>query len=578
MSTNQKFSRQVRNGKVVYVPATPRTPTQSAHSQTSRPLVKLRSSLNLLLLAGIATTVVGLTWLSYQVITDPDVAFWLNQYLPTAKGKQTAAHQPRTLKQILKRLQDQKQSPGKPIVLAADGNANSPLTMTKDILIPLYGKNCAQRPCQQIHSLQVYRSLKLPSLLRLFQGKRYYRLLDRMRVRGPAEQQLVSLARNPRLATGSTRPLNLSRVEVYNPAPKPGAWLRLTGLRSEGSATATYGQVLYFHPDEARLVLMLNWASPSGEYPQWRQVTGDPQPELVVKQTVGLEPQYAVYWLHPSPTGDLQVEHISLAKPAFADPGYTQSLLLARNGLWSPAQKRLLAVKKQQSHRWSPKAQAQLDYINLHAAVAKSQSQQISASRVQTIVARLVNGEWSAALKLFQSPQTDPVEVRALLAADPGRLFARIEASLKVNPKNQDAIAWGTLMRHVQDDPKTALVWAQQRTGKNKASFEAIKKLVKRLDQPRYTPKETPTKLTAPKVKPPVPPSPKVQPSPNAKPQPTPSSGAQRSSPVSPPETPQPALVPEQTAQPEPSPPPELAPVPAEETPTESLERQGLLE
>lgn len=567
MSTNQKFSRQVRNGKVVYVPTALRTSTQSARSQSPRLLVKLRSSLNLLLLAGITTTVVGLAWLSYQVITDPDVAFWLNQYLPTTKGKQTAAHQPRTLQQILKRLQDQKQSPGKPIVLAADSNANSPLTATKDILIPTYNKSCAQRPCQQLQSLQVYRSLKLPSLLRLFQGKRYYRLLDRMTVRGPTEEQLVSLARNPRLVTGSTQPLNLSRVEVYNPAPKPGAWLRLTGLRSEGSATATYGQVLYFHPDEARLVLMLNWASPSGESPQWRQVTGDQRPELVVKQTVGLEPQYAVYWLHPAPTGDLQVEHISLSKPAFADPGYTQSLLLARSGLWSPAQKRLLTVKKQQSRRWSPKAQAQLDYINLHAAIAKSQAQQISASRVQTIVARLVNGEWSAALKFFQSPQTDPVEVRALLAADPGRLFARVEAFLKVNPKNQDAIAWGTLMRHVQDDPKTALVWAQQRTGKNKAALETIKKLVKRLDQPRYTPKEAPAKPKpqpdVPKVKPLVQPSPKVVP-PKAKP-----SGAQLSSPVPSPVAPKPAPVPEQTVQPESSLPPELAPVPPEEAPGE---------
>lgn len=567
MSTNQKFSRQVRNGKVVYVPTAPHTPTQSARAQSPRLLAKLRSSLNLLLLAGITTTVVGLAWLSYQVITDPDVAFWLNQYLPTTKGKQTAAHQPRTLQQILKRLQDQKQSPGKPIVLAADGNANSPLTATKDILIPTYNKSCAQRPCQQLQSLQVYRSLKLPSLLRLFQGKRYYRLLDRMTVHGPMEEQLVSLARNPRLVTGATRPLNLSRVEVYNPAPKPGAWLRLMGLRSEGSATATYGQVLYFHPDEARLVLMLNWASPSGESPQWRQVTGDQRPELVVKQTVGLEPQYAVYWLHPAPTGDLQVEHISLAKPAFADPGYTQSLLLARSGLWSPAQKRLLTVKKQQSRRWSPKAQAQLDYINLHAAIAKSQAQQISASRVQTIVARLVNGEWSAALKFFQSPQTDPVEVRALLAADPGRLFARVEAFLKVNPKNQDAIAWGTLMRHVQDDPKTALVWAQQRTGKNKAALETIKKLVKRLDQPRYTPKEAPAKPKPQpdvlKVKPPVQPSPKVVP-PKAKP-----SGAQLSSPVPLPVAPKPAPVPEQTVQPESSLPPELAPVPPEEAPGE---------
>ncbi|WP_299493097.1 hypothetical protein [Acaryochloris sp. IP29b_bin.137] len=575
MSTNQKFSRQVRNGKVVYVPATPRTPIKPARSQPPRSLHKLRSSLNLLLLAGTTITVVGLAWLSYQVITDPDVAFWLNQYLPTSKGTQTAAHQPRTLQQILKRLQDQKRLPGKPIVLAADGDANSPLTATKDILIPVYNQSCSQRPCQQIQALQVYRSLKLPSLLRLFQGKRYYRLLDRMAVRGPTAEKLANLARNPRLVTGSTRPLHLSRLEVYHPAPKPGSWLRLTGLRSEGSATATYGQILYFHPDEARLVLMLNWASPSGEYPRWRQVTGDPQPELVVKQTVGLEPQFAVYRLHRAPTGDLQMEPISLAKPAFADQGYTQSLLLARSGLWSPAQKKLLVVKKQQPRRWSPKAQAQLDYINLHAAVAQAQSQQILASQVQTIVARLVNGEWSAALTLFQSPQTDPAEVRVLLAADPGRLSARVDAFLGVNPKDQAAIAWGTLIRHVQDDPKTALAWAQQRTKKNKASLETIKKLVKRLDQPRYTPKESPKPPPSVHNQPVKPPAKKIAPQ---KAQP---SGAQLSSPVSSPPS-EPKLVPDQpepsekivqpeseTAPPPTAPPTVPAPTPSVEPPEE---------
>lgn len=493
MNTNLKFSRQVRSGKVIYVSEKSFTPTDSAHSQSTQPLKKIWSSLNLLLLAGMTTTVVGLTWLSYQVITDPDVAFWLNQYLPTSQGKQAAANQPRTLQQILKGLQRQEQSPGKPIVLASDTDVRTPLKTTKDILVPIYDKSCSEPSCRKIQHLHVYRSLKLPSPLRIFQGKRYYRLLDRIAIQGPTEATLVNLARNPRLVTGSTRPMNLSRVEVYNPAPKPGSWLRLTGLRREGNATSAYGQMLYFHPSKARLVLMLNWASPSGQYPQWQQVTGDQKPELVVKKTVGLEPKFAVYRLQPSSKGSLKLENISLGKPAFADQGYSQSLSLARSGLWSQAKKHLLAVKETQPQHWSANAQAQLDYINLHAAVTQSQVKQTSASRVQTLVARLINGEWNTALKLFQSPETDPADIRALLAADPGRLLVRVDAFLRVNPKDKDAISWGALIRYMQYGPTTAMVWTQQQTGNNKAALHKVKKLLKRLNQPQHALQKAPS-------------------------------------------------------------------------------------
>ncbi len=510
MSTKHNLSRQIRNGKVVYVQATPHSAAKATLVRSSPTRFFAIGKIGAgLLLAAMAMGVLGVSWLSYQVVIDPDVAFWLNQYVPASKSsKRSAVHQPRTLEQILQRLKEDGQFPGKPIVLATDA-AKSPLLATQDLLIPIYDKDCSEISCQRMQALHVYRSLKLPALLRLFQGKRYYRSLDRFALKGVKESTLATLANNPRLVTGANRLLPLSRIETYRPAPKPGAWLRLTGLRTEGSATAIYGQIMYYHPDESRLVLMLNWASPAGEFPRWQQVTGDQRPELVVTQTVGLEPQFAVYQMHPAPTGDLQIERISLVKPAFDHQAYTQSLLLARSGLWSPAQKKLVAVKQNQPQQWSTQAQAQLDFINLHAKVAQSQAKQTSASTVQTIVARLVNGEWQSALKVFQAPSTDPVEVRELLLADPGRLSSRVDAFLAVNPKDMNAIAWGTMIRHVQDEPKAALVWAQQRTGKNKAAVQRIQALLKRLDRPRYTPKERPPKV------------PKPQPSPKANPRPS---------------------------------------------------------
>ena len=35
---------------------------------------------------------------------------------------------------------------------------------------------------------------------------------------------------------------------------------------------------------------MLSWTSPNGQLPKWQQVTGGGAKELVIDQTVGLEP------------------------------------------------------------------------------------------------------------------------------------------------------------------------------------------------------------------------------------------------------------------------------------------------
>lgn len=505
MSVHRKLIREIRNGKVVYVFQTPRPSLKSlplpSPSTRSHLGSKLWSNLTPLLLLGMTTTIVGLAWFSVQVIIDPDVAFWLNQFLPTTTPpQQTAAYQPQTLEQILKRLRDQSQPPGQPIVLATGQDVQRHLSTATDILIPIYDRDCLNLSCQRIQALYVYRSLRLPALLRALQRRRYYRLIDQVIVKEPTESELVSLMGHSQWIAGTSQPLSLSQLERYYPAPQPGAWLRLIGLRTQGNATATYGQVMYFHPDEARLILMLNWGSPKGAVPQWQQVTGDRQPELVVDQTVGLEPQIVVYRLHLSPRGDLQMEKISLARPAFADPVYARSLLLARSGLWTSALKQLQLIKQSQRWRWSAKAQAQLDVINLHAQVAQAQAKQTSASTVQTIVALLVNGEWKSALGVFQSPDTDPAEVRELLLADSGRLSSRVETFLEFYPQDQDAIAWGAMIRHLQDNSQPALAWAQQKMGKNKAALQSIQTLLKRLDQPTLTPKEPLPKVPKPQV------------------------------------------------------------------------------
>ena len=308
MSRKQEFSREIRNGKVVYVPRArsprSRVATQSQASQASEPSEPSEPSvvppsrrggcLAFGVIMGLGATMAGLIWLGIEFMVNPDVAFWLGQFLPQASTSPlTTSEQPQTLSQIRQHLQRRRQVPGKPVVLAADFNFNSPLRAATDVLIPISSSSCPDASCpQQITQLQVYRSLQLPYLIRLFQGKRYYRLLHQLKVQGPAESELRRLSRNPDVVSGSNHPLPLTRIERYEPAPKPGVWLRLTGLQSEGSVAAAFGQVLYFDANEARLSLMLTWLSPNGVLPAWQQVTGEGNPELVVDESVGLEPAF----------------------------------------------------------------------------------------------------------------------------------------------------------------------------------------------------------------------------------------------------------------------------------------------
>ena len=247
--------------------------------------------------------------------------FCSTSFLP---GSSALSHsgqaQPQSLSQILKTIRRSGQVPGRPLVLAADASS-MPLMAVKDVLVPISRQTCGSETasCQSLTELRVYRSLQLPYLLRLFQSTHYYRLLDHSVVEGPVASRLNIQARRPRRLTHSQQPLPLTRIERYHPAPQPGVWLQLSGLRPEGNTTTTYGQILYFHRHQARLQLILNWASPTGESPAWQQVTGDGQPELVVNQSVGLDPQFAVYQLKTASSGASQVYAISLAEPVFAE-------------------------------------------------------------------------------------------------------------------------------------------------------------------------------------------------------------------------------------------------------------------
>lgn len=506
MSEKNKFLRRVQNGKVVYVPqpSAALKPSAPVRRSTRRPQPPLSLTFGPWLATGVllsvGTALAAIIWLSWLALSNPDAAFWLSRFLPVSEPTDTSqADRPRTLEQIQRRLNTADQLPGTPIILTADFSLRSPLKAANDFLIPISSKSCRGSTCPKLSELRVYRSLQLPYPLRLFQGERYYHLLDRVTVEGPTEAELIKLVQHSDLVSRS-HPLPLTHLQQYTSAPQSGVWLRLSGLNTSGSSTSAYGQLFYFHPEKGYLGLMLNWASPKGAFPVWQQVIEGGEPELLIDQSVGLEPQFAVYEVQTAPTGTLQLRPIQLSRPAFKHPVYTQSLVLAQKGLWKPALNLLLTVKKAQPQKWSPQAQAQLTLIERHAKVTEARARASSASPVQKILAHIVNGSWQTARVVFEDQKTRPEDVRAMLRADSGRLRERVNATLAVQPRQKDAIVWGAMLTHVQRGPSAALDWTRQKAPGDRTLLKKVQTLLERLET-RAIP-QTPSPFDAAKRKP----------------------------------------------------------------------------
>jgi hypothetical protein len=233
--------------------------------------------------------------------------------------------------------------------------------------------------------------------------------------------------------------------------------------------------------------------------PQWQQVIDNNTfPELVVNQTVGAEPQYAVYQLQMVNGAAHQLQPITLTEPAFLNDTYTDALTLARSGLWTPALTRLKQVKQDNPKQWSSMAQAQLDYIQLHARITQAQAEQPSASSIQRILGYLVNGSWSPALDVLQSDRAVRPELREMLLSDSGRLANRINTALKITPGDTNIIAWGAMLRLIDSSEAQAIAWAQQQSHGNPATLAKVKPLLKQLDRPEALPAEPKTSAKSP--------------------------------------------------------------------------------
>ncbi|WP_066424606.1 hypothetical protein [Anabaena sp. 4-3] len=445
---------------------------------------KLSSIIAIAILLTGAGLVLSFSWVGVMLIFNPQEVVWLNSFLPEwAKIDLNHSEHPQTLQQIRDSLTNQQQIIGE--IIALDDEKNS-------FLLPVLRQrpNC-QSDCQEVVELRVYH---LEDLSYKAQPEKFYRLTEQLPITGLEESfVLAPLADSTSENQEFTDLLPLTEIQRYEgKTPGKGVWFYLQGKRQQGTHAIAYGYIVYYNPDRANLQQMLSWTSPNGQLPKWQQVTGGGEQELIVDQTVGLEPQLQVYqvktvklYLKP-----LQLEQITLKTSAIKDYAYQNALIIARSGLWTPAYEWLQFIKKQRKGVLPATAQAQLDLIRLHAQLSKTQADKTWASPGQQVLADLIDGRWQKALQVFEASPQNAQEIANLLKADKGRLWNRVVAALKVNPYRPEVQAWGALILAVQQGEDRANSWLQEQRSIQRATITNIQDLFKQLN-PRVTASQT---------------------------------------------------------------------------------------
>ena len=443
----------------------------TVHRRSRGFLVKLGAIAALLFTIGATTISI---WLGFLLILDPNAVLWLNRYLPQWTQIPIAIHNPpQTLAAIKAEAKKQKLRLEEPIVL------------DKAMLFPLQGsQDDCNSNCEQILELRIYFPTQSKD-----DNQQYYRLLDQITLPTFTEKfALTNLAAIDLEQDSSSGYLPLTELTLLKDAPNHGIWLNLSGNFAWNNTTVTYGQIVYYNPLHKRLNLIMPWVSTAGEIPQWREVTGDNQPELVVNQTLGLEPKFKVYQpqIPNFPDERIDLREISLEQPALRTKAYRQALDLSNSGLWSLAQKQLEILHSLiLPSQWTVNAQAQMDVISLHAQITESQCQQTWAKPSQQIRACLIDGQTRDALLVFQASLLGGrtlQEITQLLESKDKRFEERLSAQLKLNRADEDVKIWRTLLLAAQLDKQEAIAWLKKQPQTQQETLIRVDELLNQIE------------------------------------------------------------------------------------------------
>ncbi len=510
-SYNQaKFPKATQRAQKPYYPRTKKTPQISRITSASKSRRRQRQipqsqklSLQLLslpwrkwmiewigitLLFGGSSLMAAGAWLSVKLISDPNAIVSFNELLPQWTQFYISNNKSlQNLEQIKYSIKEEGFSTGEIFPL--------PSTTTDsgaDILVPVM-KQIESRaslpcetPCRKVVELRVYQSVL--SVNQREGSKPYFRLVNTLPLQGPAESFVIaSTIESASAPQGSTQPLPITTVRRFQgKVPSAGVWFIVSGQRLQNNKTIPYGQIVNYNPTKNYLSSMLEWKSAAGQAPIWQEMTGGEDPELVIEQTVGLDPDFDIYRIQPRKfiLNPIELEKISLEETPVANEYYKNTLRLARNGLWSPA---LALIKPWRESlidqsQWSEKAQAQFDLIQFHAKITEAQAMASWASPSQKVLAGLIDGRWQESLNVFENNLGSIYDIAKLLQNDTGRLRNRVDAALRVDREEFNAIAWGTLIVASQKGRRGAMSWLNRQPRTSEEAKEKIEKLLEQLD------------------------------------------------------------------------------------------------
>ncbi len=262
----------------------------------------------------------------------------------------------------------------------------------------------------------------------------------------------------------------------------------LEGEHSEGEVwflakgnapNAAYG--LIFHlalAPQPRLYMLKEWVSPVGKLPQWQETIGIPpkpdladRPEIVIDQSLAPEPFLEM--LRVIPTGDIanpyELRTIELAERGKIGKTYSNALILARSGLWSPA----LKIWQKADEKLSIPVREQHAYIRYHAQLTAKQAAQEIADTRERVRNLLIDGQFAPALELAIRNEDNARSVINLLQKNDKPFWNRMNASLQVN-NDAKAYPWGAIMVMVRHGLPKARQWLVERSRNNAENLAVL--------------------------------------------------------------------------------------------------------
>lgn len=403
---------------------------------------------------GLTGTVLVSTWIALQLVINPGSVGWLSWLFPEW-GREAELYErdaPKPLNEWAAIAQEAGFQFGQPISLHPHGQPGDRSTLMVPLLASPQG--CSGDSCGRIVELRVYHAIE--SSWR----EPHYQLGDRLAVEGPDEFFATApLVQVTALGPGSSRALPLHQVERFAVQPsEQGIWFTVSGEHQIGRDRLQFGQLGWYDFRRQRLRLGDPWTSPNGSSPEWRSITGNATPELVIDQTVGLEPRYLVYFLRPTANNQsLQLEAISLQQVPLSSSSYENALLLAQHGLWSPALKVLQSLKQRYGDDWPAYAQAQLDVIALHAEVTQKNADNAWSNASQKLIALLIDGQWENSWAFLLAELNQESSVSQVLQGDQRSLWRRVEAAARVSPSREAVRNWASLMQYLRNGRDAAI-------------------------------------------------------------------------------------------------------------------------